>query len=450
MAKEQEPTRRPAKAGDAAPGKAAPRRRSSEKDQQRERAVQKARRRGKKPARKPSDTVMRLGRSIATGSTATIKYTKRAMGRFNAFTQNPDIKLGKGRTIRLSFPLFIFAIFVILMIGIIALDNSAVKVDVQQVSIVGLDSDLEGYTILHISDLHARRFGDKQTALLRQINGQSYNLVLFTGDMVGKSGDAQPFYELLEGMTAKRPRFFIAGDSDPSPLVDVPRQINGTLDEVVLSDWVLGAQERGATLLSRTTAVNVGSQRIWLSPASDLTLNLTETIKTLEEQVEQETEGVLTGIDVDYNALPFTTWRYNQLVATQDASAQMQGGDMHIALSHMPPTEQYLSVAQELGTQQTRAYLLTPDLVLSGHYCGGWRIPGYGAIYIPNTLAPRHGWFPSQDEVSGLRQLGATMVYTTPGLGLTDDIYLPGRLFNSPKISLVTLTAAIPADMLAE
>lgn len=421
------------------------------REKKRARAVENTRRHKQNPPRKPVNTVMRLGRSIATGSTATIKYTRRAMGHFNDFTQSPETtKLHRLRGLKLTFPLFIAISFAILLVGIMVLDNSSVKVDTVKVSVVGLDSDLEGYTILHISDLHGRRFGDKQASLLRQVNSQSYNLAVFTGDMVGKSGDPTPFYELLEGMSANRKRYFIAGDSDPAPLLSAPREITGTLDQVVLSDWVLGAQQRGAAYLTSTTAVEVGSTRIWLSPASALTLNLTETVQSLEEQVEQETEGVLSGIGVDYQALPFTTWRLNQLVATQTASAGMEAGEMHIALSHMPPSEHYLSVAQELGAQQTRAYLLTPDLALAGHYCGGWRLPLYGAIYIPNTLAARHGWFPSQSEVSGLQQLGATMLYTSPGLGLTDDIYLPGRLFNSPKITLITLTAAIPSDMLAE
>ena len=43
-----------------------------------------------------------------------------------------------------------------------------------------------------------------------------------------------------------------------------------------------------------------------------------------------------------------------------------------------------------------------------------------------------------------MKQLSSTLVYTSPGLGMTDRIYMPKfRLLNSPKISVLKLTSAI-------
>jgi predicted MPP superfamily phosphohydrolase len=298
---------------------------------------------------------------------------------------------------------------------------------------------------MQVSDLHARDFGAHQAALLRTINAETYNLIVFTGDMVGASGNAQPFYDLLDGLSAKRPRYFIPGDSDPDILLSAPRKTGGTLQEVVFSDWVLGAQQRGAELLSAPTELDVGQAKLWLTPAHLLNLSITDSVKLLQDQITQETEGSLGGLAGDYDNLPFSTWRFNQFKATQDAIPRMGSSDVQIALSHIPPTEQYITVSQELGAKGTRAYLYTPDLVLAGHYCGGgWKLPGLGAFYIPSTFSPRHGWFPAQQEVEGLRQMGGTTVYTSPGLGMTDRIFLPKfRLLNSPKISVLTLTSAI-------
>jgi hypothetical protein len=165
---------------------------------------------------------------------------------FNTFTQSQQAKrLSKLRGVNMTFPLFILLSFVILVFALMALDNSSVQVDRQTISLVGLPEDLEGYTILQVSDLHGRDFGAHQAALLRTINAESYNLLVFTGDMVGASGNAQPFYDLLDGLAAKRPRYFIPGDSDPDILSDEPRDAGGTLEQVVLSDWVLGAKSRG-------------------------------------------------------------------------------------------------------------------------------------------------------------------------------------------------------------
>ena len=212
-----------------------------------------------------------------------------------------------------------------------------------------------------------------------------------------------------------------------------------------MSDWVLGAKERGAELLTSPVSIDVGKAQLWLTPASLLNLNITDSVKLLEDQKMQETEGSLGGLEGDYANLPFTTWRYNQMKATQNAIPSMSSEDVQIALSHVPPSDQYITVSQELSAKGTRAYLYTPDLVLAGHYCGGgWRLPFLGAFYIPNTFYARHGWFPAQSDVEGLKQMGSTLVYTSPGLGMTDRIYLPKfRLLNSPKVTILTLTSTI-------
>ena len=409
-----------------------------------------ARRITKKPV-SSGHTVMKLSKGVRNSGKSTIEYGKKAITRFNLFTQSQQSKrLSKLRGVNMTFPLFIFLSFLILVFALMALDNSSVQVDRQKISLVGLPSDLEGYTILQISDLHGRDFGAHQATLLRTINAETYNLIVFTGDMVGSSGNAQPFYDLLEGLSAKRPRYFIAGDSDPDILLSAPRDTGGTLEQVVLSDWVLGAKSRGAEFLSSATQIDVGQSKLWLTPAALLNLNITESVKLLQDQMTQETEGTLSGLSGDHDNLPFSTWRYNQFKATQDAIPKMSAEDLQIALAHIPPTEQYITVSQELSAKGTRSYLYTPDLVLAGHYCGGgWKLPGLGAFYIPSSFSPRHGWFPAREDVEGMKQLGSTLVYTSPGLGMTDRIYLPKfRLMNSPKISVITLTSAI-SDMLA-
>ncbi len=407
--------------------------------------IEKVKRKTRKRSASPR-TVMKLSKGGRSGGKTVIERSRSFITGFNTFTQSQQAKrLSKLRGVNMTFPLFILLSFVILVFALMALDNSSVQVDRQTISLVGLPEDLEGYTILQVSDLHGRDFGAHQAALLRTINAESYNLLVFTGDMVGASGNAQPFYDLLDGLAAKRPRYFIPGDSDPDILSDEPRDAGGTLEQVVLSDWVLGAKSRGAELLSAATAVDVGQARIWLTPGYQLNLNITDSVKLLQDQMLQETEGTLSGLEGDHDNLPFTTWRFNQFKATQDAISKMNSADVQIALSHIPPTEQYITVSQELSTKGTRAYAYTPDLVLAGHYCGGgWKLPFIGAFYIPSAFSPRHGWFPAREDVEGLKQMGGTLVYTTPGLGMTDRIYLPKfRLLNSPKVSVLTLTSAI-------
>lgn len=424
---------------------------------------------GQKPGGKRSDarklrsgkTMKKVGRTIRAGSATTVLYTRKAVNIFNAFTHSPDAhvntKLSFPRKVAgffatMSFPTFILISLMIVVISVMGISNTTISIDRQTLSIAGLPKELEGFTILHLSDLHGREFGNKQQSLLKSINAESYNLALFTGDMVGASGNAQPLYDLLEGLSANRPRFFIPGDSDPEPLLRNVRDITGTLEEMVMSDWALGAQQRGATMLQHTTAVKVNNQNLWLSPTNLLNINITETIKLLEAEIKMEKDGVLAGVETDLDNLPLNSYRYQHLLLTQQASSAMKSTDIHIALAHIPPTEAFMMVSQQLGQEETIAYLPTVDLVLAGHYCGGvWKLPLIGALYIPNTFSPRHGWFPSKSDVQGPKTLGHTTLYTTAGLGVTDKVALPNfRLLNAPQVSLITLTAAITDNLLGD
>ena len=149
-----------------------------------------------------------------------------------------------GRDIRF-WPLILLAIIALLAGGVM-LNNSNLSVVQQTVTVVGLPEALEDYRIIVLSDLNGKRFGDNQSLLLRNINNYNYDAIFCVGDMVGASGNPEPFYEFLEGLKKPDRVYFICGDSDPGPFVTTPRNITGTLSQIILEDWILGAIERGA------------------------------------------------------------------------------------------------------------------------------------------------------------------------------------------------------------
>ncbi|MGI6174204.1 MAG: metallophosphoesterase [Christensenellales bacterium] len=400
-----------------------------------------------------------IGRKTRIGITKTLEY----MNRFSRFSMGAPLeetfnfkpprsfKRAKRffRRLRHPFVLFLATVFVILMLGIAWLTNSSIHVENVTVPVAGLADDLNGYVILLISDLHGRSFGQKQATLLRSINNERFDLAVFAGDMVGKSGNAQPFYDLIDGMPKSKSLFFIPGDSDPQPILSVARETEGaTLSQLVLADWILGAQERGAAYLSCTTQVPVGSSSLWLTPADALCVHMKDVLYALEEELAEQTEGASLGIGADYDGQPLTQYRYNQMDRQIESAKKMNSADLHIAVSHVAPMDEYLSSAQSISFEDEIS-LSMPDIVLSGHYCGGgWILPGYGALYIPNGLLPRHGWFPDQKIVSGVRNSGAVTICTTAGLSVTDRLYLPKfRLFNEPAIMRITLVAQLDSSL---
>ena len=370
---------------------------------------------------------------------------------FEVVRSDDDARVGTilvfGR--RLSLKLLIALAAAVVAVALVFMNNANIAVREESVAVVGLPDDLEDFQLLVISDLNGRRFGDEQSSLLRAINNLDYDALFFLGDMVGAGGDPEPFYELLDGLSTTNNVYFICGDSDPGPYVETPRNITGTLSQMVLEDWILGAIERGATYVDSPVCLTVGESDLWISPATLMNMEAGELLSTWQSQMEQEEEGVLAGLQTDYNALPITSYRQRIAQNFYDALSSMEEGDFFLALSHQPPSDDFIYASASHSSEDGR-YLPEPELILAGHYCGGvWRLPAVGAVYIPDNSLDRNGWFPAQEDVEGLSTVGETQVYITGGLSTNADVpVMFFRLFNQPEISLLTLTATLPESMI--
>ncbi|MBO4298045.1 MAG: metallophosphoesterase [Clostridia bacterium] len=398
-------------------------------------------------------TFMKLGRGLRRGGATVTRYSKRLFTGFNDFTSGKnDEKISEFVKQRISwakkvrFSGFVVGSIALLALMLLLLNNTSIRVEEKTISIAGLSSDFEGYRIVLLSDLHGREYGDEQASLLRSLNALKYDLMVLAGDMVGKGGNAQPLYHLLDGKTSSAPVYFIAGDSDPGPLVAEPRDASGVLENYVLEDWILGAIEHGAIYLDAPVLIEKNSSKLWLSPESMLDTEGSPLLSRLNAQYRAESSAYIEGVEAARVALPFTAWRVQCAEKLLSAVNRMESEDLHIAVAHYPPIELYNASSGYSDSGMLR----TADLVLAGHYCGGgWKIPFFGALYVPAVEAPRHGWFPDQSLVEGERRLGNVTVYTTGGLSVTDAIALPKfRMNNQPKITVLTLTAALTDDLL--
>jgi len=140
----------------------------------------------------------------------------------------------------LGFIIFLFILGIALYT---LLDNSRIVIRTQRISIARLPTALEGFTILHISDLSGKEFGAHQNSLQKRIQNTRYHAVCITGDMVGKNGNAYPFWDLISALDPTKPIFFIPGDADPPPNPDDP------------TNYVSEAQIRGAHYLGATQSI---------------------------------------------------------------------------------------------------------------------------------------------------------------------------------------------------
>lgn len=89
--------------------------------------------------------------------------------------------------------------------------TSSIAVKRYTVEIKGLPESLNGYTILHLNDLHNKDYGEE---LINLIKKQHFDIVAFTGDIIDKrTPDIKPPVKLLKGIKNK-PVYFVTGNHE--------------------------------------------------------------------------------------------------------------------------------------------------------------------------------------------------------------------------------------------
>ena len=315
--------------------------------------------------------------------------------------------------------------------------NRQVTLETASVNIMGLDKGYEGLQILHISDLHASPLGSDLTMWKQLLNSKNYKAVVITGDMVGKSGEYEPFLSLIHNLkqiNAEAPIYFIAGDEDPAPVLTTNR---GTPQ--VLAKWVLAAQEEGAIYLDRPTLLELGKKKVWFTPQYLYDVDAEGMLNTLYNQKsDMEAQGMQYDSvgGATYRAL---VYRIELLERTVISMREMTSADLQIAVNHTPLDTDYIRESLQWAEEVHPFSFRNISLLMCGDLCaGGWRLPGGKALYVKDR-----GWMPDDDGVVGMQRINSLNQYISPGLGSPGWQPLPGRVFNPPTVTLIKFTAKL-------
>jgi len=85
-----------------------------------------------------------------------------------------------------------------------------------QMQDTGIARVLRGKTMLHISDLHIGKIGNREKEILKFIEDSKPDLILLTGDYVSWEGDYEPALEFLSKLKAELGVWAVMGDYDYS------------------------------------------------------------------------------------------------------------------------------------------------------------------------------------------------------------------------------------------
>ncbi len=333
-----------------------------------------------------------------------------------------------------AFLLFLFAAVLALMVGLVSVDNSHVEVERINITLPALPSQLEGFTILQISDLHGRTFGEGQKGIVSALGGARFDAAVLLGDMLSPSGDAEAFHGLVKALAETgKPVYCVTGDEDPA--------LDGPIgaDKWGLQPWAQGAADLGAVFLDAPVALAQKPVAVWLMPAMLTSTDVSQTIKSLESAAAD----ALTDQRVVGAAREQRLARVNMglfaLTRTKEAFAAMKPSDIVVGASHFPLTP---SFAKDLQQHAATATTVRMDVLLAGHYCGGGvRLPVVGPMHVPAPRLPRGGWWPEEEQTSGLSAVGDTSQVITRGLGVSSEQKpLRVRVLNAPGVTLVRFT----------
>ncbi len=195
-----------------------------------------------------------------------------------------------------------------------------------------INNDLHGYKIVHISDLHNKKFGRRQRRLLEKIKKLKPNIIVVTGDLVdSRRTNIDIAMEFINGAVEIAPVYYVSGN----------HEIRGKIYEE-LKEKLLTA---GAHVMDNTkTQIEVGSSKIELIGLMDPLYRGTSYLRSnLEKLTKNESEF------------------------------------LRILLSHRP---NFIDIYAESKV----------DLVFCGHAHGGQvRLPFIGGIIAPDQgLIPKY------------------------------------------------------------
>ena len=301
-----------------------------------------------------------------------------------------------------------------------------------KVTILNLPHDLEEYSILHISDLHGARYGEKQKAIDTALGNSRYSCVVMTGDMLGEDRDVEPLLELIALMPKDTPKYLIPGDMDGS---FIETGAHGSLS--VYADWAIRLQQEGVHLVDRPMSETRGKGTIWFMPEELYALDLDVTENVYRKQLASLNDRASSLSADDAARIRAIEYELERMESIRQIRQEVQPEDIQIVLTHTPLTAEYAQNLISWTTKESFFSLRYASLILAGHYNGGqWRIPFAGAVYVPEL-----GWFPDDSLIQGLSYLGDIPQHISKGLG-SDPHYekQPGRVFNSPVITRITLT----------
>lgn len=276
---------------------------------------------------------------------------------------------------------FLIAIFIIFFpAGYFYYQNNAIETTHHVMVSEKIASAFDGYTIVQISDLHNKDYGDR---LADMVANEEPDIIVITGDIIDRNRtDISVALEAMEWMVELAPVYFVTGNHEFA---------SGVYNDLRTSMLELGVTDFD----NRYELIEKNGGKLGL--------------------VGIEDPLFLTMDDIDREG----SYELAILNPLRDLVQEVEeiGADFTILLSHRA---ELLSVYADTGI----------DIAVTGHAHGGQiRLP-----FLDGLFAPGQGFLP--DYTSGIYYKDQTSMIVSRGLG---NSIFPFRINNRPELVVITL-----------
>jgi predicted MPP superfamily phosphohydrolase len=115
----------------------------------------------------------------------------------------------------------------------ILVSNTALQVTRLTIRSKKCPAAFNGFTIVQLSDLHSKKFGNDNIRLQRAVISQSPDMIVMTGDMVDRlDKDFSVFFTLADSLTGVCPVYYIPGNHEQSKDAKSQNKIKMKLNEI--------------------------------------------------------------------------------------------------------------------------------------------------------------------------------------------------------------------------
>lgn len=268
------------------------------------------------------------------------------------------------------------AFFIIGILCFCVWQNNSIVIIKSEYTNIKIPNEFDNFTIVQISDLHNKNFGENQINILNKVQSVSPDIIVITGDLIDRRKyDLDLAMTLIKGMVDIAPVYYVSGNHEA---------------------W------SGKYSLIKKSLIKTG-------------VHVLDNTK-FEISIASSSINIVGVSDPDFLTSDYMDGT-NSTEMSEKLKQWSSDENFKILLSHRP---ELFDLYCDNGM----------DLIFTGHAHGGqFRIPLAGGL-----IAPDQGLFPQYTSGSYNKKLST--MFVSRGLG---NSIVPVRIFNRPEIVVVTL-----------